>query len=64
MAERPRECLPSQIAELFAAAEKLPLGRERDELLWKALELEATLKVERWINSSGLQPPRKVGCDN
>ncbi|WP_245329227.1 hypothetical protein [Bradyrhizobium centrolobii] len=56
--------MPSQIAELFAAAEKLPLGRERDELLWKALELEATLKVERWINSSGLQPPRKVGCDN
>jgi len=56
--------LPSDIAELFVAAEKLPLGKKRDELLSRALELEATLKMERWINSSGLRPPRKTSNDD
>ncbi|WP_284266650.1 hypothetical protein [Bradyrhizobium iriomotense] len=56
--------LPPEIAELFAAAEKLPLGKKRDELLWKALELEARLKVERWLNSSGLRPPRRTGDED
>jgi len=50
--------LSSEIAKMFAAADKLPLGEKRDELLWKAMELQARLKVERWVNSSGLRPPR------
>ncbi|MCP3465410.1 MULTISPECIES: hypothetical protein [unclassified Bradyrhizobium] len=50
--------LPPDIAELFAAAEKLPLGKERDSLLWKALELEARLNVERWVGAPGLRSPR------
>ncbi|MGV7212469.1 hypothetical protein [Bradyrhizobium sp. UFLA05-112] len=60
MAEETQE-LPPEITELFVAAEKLPLGKKRDELLWKALELEAKFKMERWVNSSGLRPPRNVG---
>ena len=56
--------LPSEITELFAAAAKLPLGKKRDELLWKALEMEARFKVERWVNSSGLRPLRNVGSGN
>lgn len=55
--------LPSDIAELFVAADKLPLGRKRDELLSRALELEATLRMERWIGSSELRPPRRTDED-
>jgi hypothetical protein len=49
--------IPSDIAALFVAAEELPSGKKRDKLRCKALELEARLKIERWINSSGLRPP-------
>ncbi|MGV7219821.1 hypothetical protein [Bradyrhizobium sp. UFLA05-112] len=52
--------LPPEIAELFVAAEKLPLGKKRDDLLWKALELEARLNVERWVSSPGLRPRRET----
>jgi hypothetical protein len=58
MAGKSREDLPSEIAKLLAAAEKLPLGPKRDRLLWKAKELEATWKIERWVSSSELRPPR------
>jgi hypothetical protein len=58
MAGKSQEDLPSEIAELFAAAKRLPLGPKRDKLLCKVLELEARLKVERWVSSSGLRPPR------
>jgi hypothetical protein len=61
MAGKSQEDIPSEIAELFAAAKKLPLGPKRDTLLLKAKELEATWKVERWVSSSGLRPPREAG---
>ncbi len=48
----------SDIAALVAAAEKMRPGKERDKLLSKVLALEAVAEMEKWINSTGLQPPK------
>jgi hypothetical protein len=47
-----------EIAALLAAIEKMRPGKERDRLLSKALALEAVAEMEKWINSTGLQPPK------
>jgi hypothetical protein len=39
-------------------AEKLPYGRERDELLRKASQLETASHINEWVSSPGLSPPR------
>ncbi|MBR0777242.1 hypothetical protein JQ625_20580 [Bradyrhizobium diazoefficiens] len=49
----------SEIAELFEAAARPFLGKERDDLLWEALDMETRLKAERWVSSIGLRPPRE-----
>lgn len=38
-------------------AEKLPPGREREELEHKARQAETAARIEDWLSSPGLQPP-------
>ena len=38
-------------------ADRMPPGREREELLKKVKLLEYYAKIEKWIASPGLQPP-------
>jgi hypothetical protein len=45
-------------AEWRAAALKLPVGKERDELLAKAEQAESTAALRAWMTSPELQPPK------
>jgi hypothetical protein len=38
-------------------AEKLPYGKEREELLRKARQLETASHINEWVSSPGLSPP-------
>ena len=40
------------------AAAKLPHGRERDELLRMARQLETASRINDWLSSPGLSPPQ------
>ena len=40
-----------------SAAQKLPQGKEREDLLRKARQLETASHINQWLSSSGLQPP-------
>jgi hypothetical protein len=42
---------------LLKQAEALPFGKERDDLLRKAGQLETALHVNEWLSSPGLQSP-------
>jgi hypothetical protein len=53
-----QERLNNFAQEARTAATKLPPGTERDELLQRAREGEATAKLERWLSSPGLQTPK------
>jgi hypothetical protein len=45
-------------AEAFRReAEKLPYGREREELLRKARQLETASHINEWVSSPGLSSP-------
>ena len=45
-------------AEAFKReAERLPYGREREELLLRARQLETASHIGKWISSPGLSPP-------
>jgi hypothetical protein len=43
---------------LKRGAEQLPPGKEREELLRKARQLETASHVNEWLSSPGLAPPR------
>jgi hypothetical protein len=46
-------------AEAFRReAEQLPYGKEREELLRRARQLETASQVNEWLSSPGLAPPR------
>ena len=46
-------------AEAFKReAEKLPYGKERDELLRKARQLETASRINEWVSSPGLSSPK------
>jgi len=47
----------AKMEALYIAAEKLPLGKKRDELLSKATTAEVLAEMELWINSPGLRAP-------
>jgi cell division protein FtsB len=49
-----------QAEALKAEAEKLPYGKEREALEAKARQLEITSKINEWLSSPGLQPPKLV----
>jgi hypothetical protein len=40
-----------------SAAQKLPQGKEREDLLRKARQLETASHINQWLSSPGLQPP-------
>jgi hypothetical protein len=39
-------------------AAKLPPGAEKDELTGKARQAETAARLENWLGSVGLQPPK------
>jgi hypothetical protein len=39
-------------------AEKLPYGKQREELERKARQLETASRINEWVSSPGLSPPR------
>jgi hypothetical protein len=39
-------------------AAELPKGKQREDLIHKARQLEAASQINRWISSPGLMPPR------
>lgn len=47
-----------QAEALKREAEKLPHGKEREELLRKARQLETASHMNEWVSSPGLAPPR------
>src|SRR6266404_8238478 len=47
-----------QAEALKREAEKLPYGRERDELLRKARQLETASRINEWVSSPGLSSPK------
>jgi hypothetical protein len=52
-----RERLLKSAREAREAAELLPLGKARDQLLRKARDSEMAASIEEWISSPGLRPP-------
>jgi hypothetical protein len=40
-------------------AEQLPPGEAREDLLKKARQADTAAHIDEWINSSGLQPPKR-----
>lgn len=53
-----QERLKKFAGDTRAAAEALPPGDERHELLLKARQGEAAANLERWLSSPGLQSPK------
>jgi hypothetical protein len=47
-----------QSEEARHQAEKLPVGREREALVRKARQLETASRIDQWLASSGLKPPK------
>ena len=52
------ERLEQEAARLRAAAEKLPPGPQREQILRKARQTETATHVDEWLSSPGLQAPR------
>ncbi len=56
-----RKTLEERCAEqrqvVLKQAEALPPGKERDDLLRKARQLETASQVDQWLSSPGLQSP-------
>lgn len=50
--------LPDFARETRERAELLPPGPEKDELIRKARQAETASRIDGWINSRGLQPPK------
>ena len=50
------ERLADEAKAIRKMAEMLPLGRDRDELLEKARQVETALHVLQWLHSPGLAP--------
>ncbi len=42
---------------ILEQAKTLPHGRERDELMRKARQLQTASHINEWISSPGLRPP-------
>ena len=52
-----KERLLNSAREAREAAELLPLGKAREQLLRKARASETAAHIDEWISSPGLQPP-------
>jgi hypothetical protein len=47
-----------RIEEVKKEAVKLPHGNERDTLMTKARQLETASRINEWLKSPELQPPK------
>jgi hypothetical protein len=52
------ERLSKECSQLRKVAKGTPPGIERDRLLRKAKQLEATVQISEWLRSTGAQVPR------
>ena len=50
--------LANESERLREEAEKLPHGPKREILLRKARQADIALRVDEWLSSPGLQPPK------
>ena len=50
--------IAAETARCEAQAAKLAPGPEKDELLKKIGQLETAARINGWLNSRGLQPPK------
>jgi hypothetical protein len=53
-----KERLIQEAESLRRLAQQMPPGVRRDELLRKARQAETAAKVDDWLASPGLQPPK------
>jgi hypothetical protein len=53
-----QERLIEQARRLREEAGRIPDGRARDLLLEQAFRTETAVNVDRWLSSTGLQPPK------
>lgn len=54
------ERLLREAERVKAKAGALPPGAEKDDLLRKAHQAEATARLDRWLSSSELAPPDQI----
>jgi hypothetical protein len=53
-----QERLADAVARLRKEAKGIPAGIERERILQKARRAETALRVDRWLSSGELQPPK------
>jgi hypothetical protein len=53
-----KDGLSEQVARWREEANALPAGHERQELLRKARQADVSARLDEWLTSSGLQPPK------
>jgi hypothetical protein len=53
-----KDRLIQEAESLRKQAQEMPPGALRDELLRKARQAETTARVDDWLTSPGLQPPK------
>jgi hypothetical protein len=56
-----KDRLLEEAQSLREQAKLLPFGAVRDATLKKARQAEAAANMDAWLNSPGLQPPKRVG---
>jgi hypothetical protein len=54
------ERLAAEKSRLETRAAKLQPGQQKDELLHKIAQLETAARLNDWLNSPGLQPPKSA----
>ena len=54
------ERLAAEKSQLETRAAKLQPGQQKDELLHKIAQLETAARLNDWLNSPGLQPPKSA----
>jgi hypothetical protein len=58
------ERLAQQAIRLHDAARKMPLGKERNELLKRAKQAETAAGINRWLSSPNLKQPDQQLCQH
>jgi hypothetical protein len=53
-----QERLAREAEQARMRATSMPSGKERDTLLRKARQAETALRIDQWLSSPGLRPPK------
>jgi hypothetical protein len=56
-----QEHLEEQAMRLRKDAQGTPPGAEREKLIRQARKAEAAARIQEWLSSPGLQPPKSPG---